>query len=213
MCTAIKNAVTSSPTHTPTPVPTLKHTVAPAHVVAVVPNHKPTAVPTHKPTAAENVLPCKYPVLLGCEGLGVHLTLCLSRAAATCTTTSQCSILGVYEASDIHFVNNTISNEYGYYIVDNLYPLNALGLGYINPHSKTFEPVNIYYYASYYYFNNNQYFARQCNRTPYSQVGACRVEGCTLQCANGFTYDLSTIADGGAIGTANQTVYPAYGNK
>ena len=137
--------------------------------------------------------------------LGVNITICLARDPAACTTASQCSILGVYAASDVHFAHNWLSSTTEYVISSNLYPLDALGVSYYD-HSGG-GPTHLFYYYSSIYLVNNIYFNEQIDRTSYSRSGACSVVGCDLQCDNGLTYNMSFVSDGSASGTANQTVY------
>lgn len=212
VCTAIKTAVTSSPTNTPTTAPSFKHSAAPTDKQTAVPTYTHTAAPTHLPTTIINVSSCEYPVIFtSCLSAGANLTLCLSRDSSTCTTASQCTIIGVYDRSDIHFANNWISPvnfTQTYFIDDNLYPIDALGLGYMDPVSG---PTLIDYYYDSYYFGNYYVGGYMCDRTPYKQSGTCSVVGCDLHCDNGLNYDMSAVSDGSASGTGPQSVYPVYG--
>ena len=193
---------TFAPTKAPTHKPTSKLTAAPTHKHAAVPTCKHTATPSHKPVAAVPL--CKHRVPLF-SPLGVNITLCLSRDPAACTSTAQCPILGVYDASDVHFAHNWLASTTEYEISNNLYPLDALGVSYYD-HSGG-GPTHLFYYYSSIYLVNDYYTNKQFDRTPYSRSGACSVVGCDLQCDNGVTYNMSAASDAGKSGTGPQTVY------
>ena len=155
---------------------------------------------------SSNVSTCEFPMRIThtCQSRSVDVNICLSRDPATCSSSSQCDIIGVYAFSDQQFVNNLIivSND-----ADNLYPFDDTGFEYTDPH---YGPTNLYRLGDL-YLDNIVGNGIKCDRGLYNQLGACSIVGCALRCDNGLTYDLSTISDGSASGAEPQTVYPVAG--
>ena len=162
-----------------------------------------TAIPTAVSTLSARI----FPVRLTCNCLEpIDITLYLSNDPAACSITSRCPVIGVYAATDINFVNNTILAPTPSHTWNNLYPFDALGVGYN-------DPINgysfIYYDSGGLTVINNDLIGNSCYAGPYNQLGSCHVVGCALHCDNGLIYDLSAVSNGSASEAAPQTVYPA----
>ena len=61
------------------------------------------------PTAVSSLSACEFSVRFTYNCLEpIDITLCLSNDPAACSNTLQCPVLGVYAATDINIVKNTI---------------------------------------------------------------------------------------------------------
>ena len=161
---------------------------------------------TAVPTAVSTLSACEFPVRFTYNCLEpIDINLCLSNDPAACSNTLRCPVLGVYAATDINFVNNTILAPTPTHTWSNLYPFDALGVGYN-------DPINgysfIYYDSGGLTAINNDLIGNSCYAGPYNQLGSCHVIGCALHCNNGLNYNLSAVSDGSTNGSAPQTVYP-----
>ena len=107
-----------------------------------------------------------YTLNLSCSQQAVNIVLCLSAPEASCTTNTQCDILGVFTACDTAYSNNLLvpvsvslqgnsavySTGGTYMIVNNKYPFDLDGVVY---NSTDYGYSNIYTYGGIEYINHD----------------------------------------------------------